>query len=125
MSEENVELRVRQKQSQRAFYRAMAGGSAKAELLELDGVQATLVPVREWFSTFNSVFYETPAELERAHPLLAERYAVSGVRAWKVWVPPGESRAGAILQARGHVLDSTPMLFAASISSLDIEPKIR
>jgi ribosomal protein S18 acetylase RimI-like enzyme len=124
MSQENVErLRVRQKQSQRAFYCAMADGSAGSELLVIDSVQATLVPVREWYSIFNSVVYDHPADLERAHPDLATRYAESGVKAWTVWVPPDEPEAGAILQGRGHVLDSTPMLFAASISTLDIEPK--
>ena len=61
------QLRRRQAASQRAFYRAMASGSPGASLLELQGVQATLVPVREWFSIFNSVFYDDPGDLERAH----------------------------------------------------------
>jgi ribosomal protein S18 acetylase RimI-like enzyme len=126
MSQENVEaLGIRQRRSQRAFYRAIAGGSPRAELLGIDGVQATLVPVREWFSIFNSVFYDQPDELARAYPELAARYAALGVKAWTVWVPPNDSQAGSILQGRGHVLDSTPMLFAASISSLDIEPKMK
>src|SRR4029077_13927384 len=32
--------------------------------------------------------------------------------------------AASILQARGHVLDSTPMLFAASLDALDLESGI-
>ena len=117
------ELRARQKASQRAFYRALAGGSPGAALLELDGIQATVVPVREWFSIFNSAFYDDPADLERAHPRLAAAYAAAGARAWAVWVPPNEPRAAAIARDRGHVLDSTPLLFAAEIDALDLEPR--
>ena len=114
----------RQAGSQRAFYRALASGSPGASLIELDGVQATLVPVREWFSIFNSVLYANPASLERHHTQLATAYADAGIRAWTVWVPPTDSETGAMLKDLGHQLDSTPMLFAADIQSLDLEPVI-
>lgn len=117
------QLRARQKASQRAFYRAMAGGYPGAELLELDGIQATVVPVREWFSIFNSAFYDDPAQLELVYPRLAAAYEAAGVKAWSVWVPPDEPRAPAILGSRGHVLDSTPMLCAAEIDTLDLAPR--
>jgi hypothetical protein len=87
------ELRRRQTASQRAFYRAMASGSPGASLLELQSVQATLVPVREWFSIFNSVFYDDPGDLERAHAALTRAYDAAGIKAWTVWVPPHELRA--------------------------------
>jgi ribosomal protein S18 acetylase RimI-like enzyme len=118
------ELRRRQTASQRAFYRAMASGSPGASLLELQGVQATLVPVREWFSIFNSVFYDDPGDLERAHAVLTRAYDAAGMKAWAVWVPPDELRAASLLQRRGHALDSTPMLFAAPIDALDLQPRI-
>ena len=118
------ELRRRQRESQRAFYRAMADGSEGAKLLTLDGIDATIVPAREWFSIFNSVFYREPADLERAHSALTEKYEAAAVKAWTVWVPPGDRRAASILEGRGHVLDSTPMLFAAPIDALDVEPRI-
>jgi ribosomal protein S18 acetylase RimI-like enzyme len=118
------ELRRRQRESQRAFYRAMADGSEGAKLLTLDGIEATIVPVREWFSIFNSVFYREPKDLERAHSTLAAEYEQAAVRAWTVWVPPGERRAASILERRGHVLDATPMLFAAPIDALELAPRI-
>jgi ribosomal protein S18 acetylase RimI-like enzyme len=102
----------------------MAGGSPGAKLLALDGAQATIVPVRKWFSIFNSVFYSDAKDLERAYRSLTEHYAQAGVMAWTVWVPPGDRRAASILQSRGHALDSTPMLFAAPIERLDTEPKL-
>ena len=117
-------MRVRQAQSQRAFYRALAGGSPGAKLLELDHVQATLVPVRGWFSIFNSVLYANPASLERRHGRLAASYEDAGITAWTVWVPPTDSETGAMLESHGHHLDSTPMLFAADIQSLDLSPAI-
>lgn len=114
------DLLDRQQRSQRAFFAALARGSAGAKLLELDRVQATVVPVRQWFSIFNGVFYDEPAQLERAHAALAAEYEAAAVKAWTVWVPPDEPRAAHALERRGHVLDSTPMLFAAEIDSLDL-----
>jgi ribosomal protein S18 acetylase RimI-like enzyme len=118
------ELGDRQRESQRGFYRAMARGSEGARLLTLDGVEAAIVPVREWFSVFNSAFYREASDLERAHPILAAEYEETGIKAWTVWVPPGDGNAASILESRGHVLDSTPMLFAAPIDALDLEPRI-
>jgi ribosomal protein S18 acetylase RimI-like enzyme len=118
------DLVARQRQSQRAFYRALGAGSAGARVIQLEGVQATLVPVREWFSIFNSVFYESAGHLERAYPQLLAAYEAAGVMAWTVWVPPGDGRAPAVLEHRGHVVDSTPMLYAASIRSLDLDPRM-
>jgi ribosomal protein S18 acetylase RimI-like enzyme len=115
------ELRNRQVQSQRAFYRALASGSSGAELFEPPGIQATLVPVREWFSIFNSVFYDHPDDLERTHAALTAAYEAAGAKAWTVWVPPGDDQAPRVLQSRGHLLDSTPMLFAAPLGALDLE----
>ena len=106
-------------------YRALAHGSPGAKLLELGGVQATLVPVRAWFSVFNSVLYDDPRELERHHPELAGAYADAGIGAWSVWVAPTDSDTGPILQSRGHQLDSRPMLFASEIRSLDLDPVIQ
>jgi ribosomal protein S18 acetylase RimI-like enzyme len=118
-----AELRARQKGSQRAFYRAMANGSSGAALVDLDGIQATVVPAREWFSIFNSAFYDDPARLEREHAALAAAYEAAGVKAWAVWVPPDEPRAPALLRRRGHVRDTTPMVFAADIDALDLAPR--
>ena len=116
--------RERQANSQRAFYRALAGGSPSARLVELDAAQATLVPIREWFSIFNSVLYTDPSSLNRCHARLARAYADAGIKAWTVWVPPTDAETGTMLESRGHRRDSTPMLFAANIQALDLSPVI-
>lgn len=117
-------LRARQAESQRGFYRALAGGSPDSQLLKLPGVQATIVPVRPWFSIFNSTLYCSPEQLEEALPELAEAYEAAGVNSWSVWVPPSDGPTAELLQAAGHVRDSTPMLMAAAISEIDLDSRV-
>lgn len=118
------ELRRRQAASQRGFYRMLAAASPGARLLALDGVQATIVPVRPWFSVFNSVLYADAHALQAALPQLADEYERSAIGAWTVWVPPGDDDARSLLQEAGHVCDSTPMLMAAPISAIDLKPRV-
>ncbi len=116
------ELRTVQAASQRGFFRALAGGSEGSRLYEADGgVQATIAPVRPWFSIFNSVVYEDAAKLGAALPGLAKEYEASGSKAWSVWVPPGDEEAPRLLGEFGLMPDSTPMLMAVPIDEADIE----
>ncbi|TMK40897.1 MAG: GNAT family N-acetyltransferase [Actinobacteria bacterium] len=117
-------LRARQLASQRGFFAAMAGGAPDSRLFELDGCQATLVPVRPWFSIFNPVVYRDGGALLAALPRLAADYEAAGVNAWTVWVPPGDEETARGLEAAGHRLDSQPMLMAAAIDEIDVEPRI-
>jgi ribosomal protein S18 acetylase RimI-like enzyme len=113
-------LRRRQAASQRAFYRMLGSASRDARLLQFAGVQATIVPVRPWFSVFNSVLYEDAQALQAALPILAEEYERAGVGAWTVWVPPGDRAAKSVVESAGHLCDSTPLLMAAPISAIDL-----
>ena len=54
---------------------------------------------------------------------LAGWYADGGVRAWTVWTRPGDAAAAAALAAAGHVHDAEPMLMAATLGELDLEPR--
>jgi len=119
------ELLARQTANQRGFYRALAHGSVGSRLIELDGgVQATVAPVRPWYSIFNSVLYTEPGALINALPQLTSEYEAAGSKAWTVWVPPTDAATPAALQAAGHVLDSTPMLMGASISEIDLDQRL-
>lgn len=117
-------LRRRQVASQRGFFRALGGGAPGSRCLELEGVQATIVPVRPWFSIFNSVLYLDHQALRHALPELARAYDEAGVKAWTVWVPPGDEAAAQLLESAGHALDSTPMLMAAPLEDIDLEPRL-
>lgn len=118
-------LRRLQAESQRGFFRALGSGSPGAKLLEPgDGVLAAIVPVRPWFSIFNTVLYLRPEDLADTYPELLGRYEEAGVHAWTVWVPPGDESAPELLEGRGHTLDSTPMLMAAEIDAVDLESRL-
>lgn len=118
-------LIARQHASQRAFFRALATASDGAALLDLPGgVQATAAPVRPWYSIFNSVVYEDADSLLGQLDSLAGFYRVAGSQAWALWVPPWERDLGGPLTAAGLQVDSTPMLMAASIADVDLEPRL-
>jgi GNAT superfamily N-acetyltransferase len=120
-----AELRRRQAASQRGLFATIATGSRGARLLERPGVQATVVPVRRSFAFFNSIFYDDPGALERALPRLEEEYREAGVKAWTVWVAPGDSEASALLETAGYLRESSPMLMGAAISALSLDPPQR
>ena len=65
---------------------------------------AALVPAAPERSFSNAVLYRSPAALEAAYDGLNAAYAEFGAK-WTVWVPPGDERAAAFLESRGHVLD--------------------
>lgn len=88
------------------------------DLLTLEGVVATVCPASPGRSVLNSVVYEHPDALEAALPALAAAYEASGVRAWTVWVPPGDRQAAALLERAGHHLDATPIAMAAELDGV-------
>lgn len=110
--------------SQRGFFRALASGSDGSRLYEAEGgVQATIAPVRPWFSIFNSVLYTDAEKMSAALPWLAAEYEAAGSKAWSVWVPPGDEHAPQWLRSFGLVEDSTPTLMAARIEDTDLNAR--
>jgi ribosomal protein S18 acetylase RimI-like enzyme len=122
---DDASLIARQAKTHRACYRMFAGASPGARVEDLDGgVQAALTPARPERSIFNAVVYDDAAALEAALPTLAAAYDGAGVRAWTVWVHPGDRAAAAALEAAGHMLDASPALMAAPLDELDLEPRV-
>jgi ribosomal protein S18 acetylase RimI-like enzyme len=114
----------RQAESQRAFYRSLAGGAPGSRLDEpAEGVQATIVPAHPWLSIFNSVFYRDVEALEAALPDLEQRFRQSEVHAWTVWVPPWDQEAAPILSSAGHKRDGSPLAMVARLDELDLTPR--
>lgn len=113
------ELLARQRRSQHAFFAALASGSDAATLLRSAGVQATVVPVRPFYSIFNSIVYTDPRALVAAIGLLRAAYEERGARALSVWVPPGDDLS-APLERHDFIADSSPMLMGAAIADLDL-----
>lgn len=119
----DVELLERQRASQAAYYRLLGTGHRDSFVARpAEGVQATVAPVSPDRSLPNAVVYKDPQAVLAVHGDLAALYADAGVRAWTIWVRPGDDRLVAELEARGHVIDGTPAIMGAPIDELDLEP---
>jgi len=101
-----------------AFNRAQARSSPDAEVLELDGVTAFVVPSAPTQSILNCVVHDEPAALRAALPAVAARYEAAGVTHWMVWTRPGEEEAPRLLRDAGHLLEYEPMAMALDLARL-------
>jgi GNAT superfamily N-acetyltransferase len=102
----------------RAFMGTLAGSAPGGRVVQLDGVQGSVMPATPERSVVNCVLYESAAQLERALGPLAEEYERAGIRAWTVWVPRGEDAACEALSRAGHVLDARPAAMALELEHL-------
>ena len=120
----DAELAARQRASQREMYRVLGEGSPAGRAVELPGgVLAAVVPERPGRSVLNAAVYEDGEALLAARDDLAAVYDAAGVHAWTVWVHPGDEAVARGLAAAGHVHDGRPMLMAAPIAEIDLEPR--
>jgi GNAT superfamily N-acetyltransferase len=94
--------------------------SAGSELMLLPGVVASVSPATPDRSLFNGVLADSTAELLDAYPLLEERYAQAGVRAFTVWGDASDDALAAALTERGHVLDGSPEAMSQEIPLLTL-----
>jgi ribosomal protein S18 acetylase RimI-like enzyme len=107
------------------FYRALGTHAPGGSVLEpAPGVVAAVVPERPERSLLNAAVAADERALLTARAELARAYEDAGVNAWAVWTRPGDDAAAAALAAAGHLLDSEPVLMAASIDELDLEPRM-
>jgi hypothetical protein len=108
--------------SMRASSRLSAQAGDTTRVVYLDGVTATVTPQLPDRSVCNNVVYDDVGALELALDELAFTYADAGVRAWTVWVHPGDRAAAELLSGAGHVLDSTPMAMGMELDALVAAP---
>jgi GNAT superfamily N-acetyltransferase len=119
------ELIRRGRHGQAAAYRIMAQGHRDSSVvIPGPGVQAVVVPATPDRSLPNSVTYLDPAAVIAHYDELAAAYDRAGVRAWTVWVHPGDDELVAELEQRGHALDGTPAVMGAEIAELDLEQRV-
>jgi ribosomal protein S18 acetylase RimI-like enzyme len=100
-------------------YEVIAGGTEGSRLLRLDGVTAAIVPAASQRSFCNAVLYDRPQALKAALDDLAAEYEAAGVRAWTVWVRPGDGDSAALLEAAGHGLDATPQAMGMELGTFE------
>jgi ribosomal protein S18 acetylase RimI-like enzyme len=121
---DDAALAARQLVGQRGLYRSLGERTPGSSVVErAGGVLAAIVPARPDRSVFNSVIYEDPDALLAVRDELDAAYAAAGVWAWTVWVRPEHEALRPALEAAGHAFDGQPMLMAATIAELDLEPR--
>lgn len=111
-----MDLAARHRAAQRAFLERFAGRVERPH----GSVLAAVTPAAPERSIPNSVVYEDPGDVVAALPTLRELYADAGVRAWTVWVQPGDDELAAALERAGHAFDGKPMRMGAALDELDL-----
>jgi len=112
-------LRGRVWASATEFQRFLGRVAIGAELYESDGVVASVVPSIP-ASFFNAAVLRTHPDYPGALARLERMYSEAGQPHWGVWTGPADREASVALGAAGLVLDSTPVLMAAEIESVDM-----
>jgi GNAT superfamily N-acetyltransferase len=107
-------------QSMDAFSPLQAAASPGGRYVRFDGVGAVVTPAAPERSLLNGAGYATTDALAAGLPRLAEVYEQAGVRAWSVWVNPGDEDAGKLLADAGLKLDSQPRAMAAPLDELEL-----
>jgi GNAT superfamily N-acetyltransferase len=103
------------------FIHLVGGASEGARVVESDGVVAAVIPAAPERSVVNSVVYRSAGDLERAYDDLAAAYGkIDAI--WTVWVRPGDDRAAAFLEGRGHFHDAHPMAMAHDLTGVERPP---
>lgn len=106
------------------FERLGAGGSPGSQWRSWGDVGAAIIPATPERSLPNSVVYERPEAVLEHYDDIARAYADAGVRAFTVWVEPEhEPILVPALERRGHVRDGEPVLQAADLADLDLDPR--
>ena len=119
---DDARLVERERSSQLLGYRDIARSGRGVDLEP--GLFASVVPATPSASIPNSVLYERPESVVERWDDLCELYAAAGVRAWTVWVRPGDDGLAAELLARRHTLDGSPGLMAAELDEFDLAPQL-
>ena len=97
------------------YFGRCAESSPGGRSVELDGVQAAVMPAIPHVSIVNCVTYTDAATLEARIDELDAVYREAGVHAWSVWTHESDDSARTLLANARFVLDSDPMSMALDI----------
>jgi ribosomal protein S18 acetylase RimI-like enzyme len=98
----------------RAWYGTFA--SAGSVVARFGAAQAILTTARPERSLLNAAVYDDPSDV----PLDELAAFFAPVQAWCVWVQPGDDALEAACDARGMVIDGTPMMMGGRLAELDL-----
>ncbi len=91
--------------------------AAGAEVIEREGLIATVNRAVAERSVFNSIVYLDPQALDGSYEELAAAYSEAGC-AWTVWVPEEDHRTAGLLESYGHSLDAKPRAMGIDLSDV-------
>jgi ribosomal protein S18 acetylase RimI-like enzyme len=98
----------------RGWYATFA--SAGSTVATFGSAQAMRTMLRPERSLLNAAVYDDPSDV----PLDELAAFFEPVAAWCLWVQPGHEDLVATCEARGMVIDGTPMMMAAELAAVDI-----
>lgn len=100
----------------------MGSAAPTSSIYRRDGIVASVVPATPERSIFNSVAYDSAAALFGAHADLDRTYQNARIRAWNVWVMPGDDTVAKYLENRGHKFDGAPVAMAMDLNTATLAP---
>ena len=109
-----------QRRAIEAFLRGMTAGSPGAELLELDGVMAAIVPGCPDRAVPNSAIHAGAKSLRGSLDELADAYERAGVRAHAMWTLEPDPEVEAALENAGYGFDGEPAAMCAELDAMPL-----
>jgi GNAT superfamily N-acetyltransferase len=99
------------------FFEFMGSAAPTSSVFAREGVVASVVPATPERSIFNSVAYESANALYAAHAEIDRAYQNARIRAWTVWVMPGDDAVAKFLENRSHKFDGAPVAMALDLNT--------
>jgi GNAT superfamily N-acetyltransferase len=103
--------------------RVMCASAPEGRLVELEGVEAAVMPATPEHAILNNAVYTHAGALGGVLAELASTYDAAGVEAWTVRVPVADWRARRLLKQAGHRLAASPMAMARDLEGVKRPPR--
>jgi hypothetical protein len=104
-----------------ALVKLQAKHAPGGQLLERDGMVASVMPAAPASSLTNSALAVDPSETPTHLDAFAEAFKEGGAQKWGLWIDGDDERAAAAATAQGMVLDSQPAPMVARLDELPFD----
>jgi GNAT superfamily N-acetyltransferase len=104
-----------------ALVRLFGTNAPRAELIEADGMVASVMPVAPKSSIMNTALAVDPAASPANLEQLAQAFRLGGAEKWGLWVRGDDGRAAELAQRREMLLDSRPVAMVARLDDLPFD----
>jgi ribosomal protein S18 acetylase RimI-like enzyme len=118
---EDAELRRRLWEGFAALQALLGGSARQGEILEREGLTASIVPSAPDSPALNAAVAVDPAQAPCALEELRVRYGNAGVRRWAIWIDGGAHQVTEQLRRAGMAIASSSPGMGATIDELDLD----